>query len=186
MYCVPDVYLTLNGDYIPNHGYVMISDIGSTDGTALICNTNNVTAHVPNGDWFAPDGTIVSDLGNGDIPGFERNRGPMMVRLHRNTTTDPPSGPSEGIYYCVVEDDTFKLPRVYVGLYHSGGGGILGVLLIAHAVKLLALGLKTSFAECVCDITYKTHAYCSSYMGHYKLLSLHHQITLSIHGLISL
>ena len=32
--------LCLNGDIIPNHGYVVISDIGSTDNITLICHTN--------------------------------------------------------------------------------------------------------------------------------------------------
>ena len=123
------MYLTLKGDYIPNHGYVVISDIGSTDDdsddTALICNTNRINNfHGPNsgGDWHAPDGTIVGNQGSDDVPGFDRNRGPMVVRLHRNTATGTPS---EGIYYCVVEDDTFINQTVYVGLYNSGGGGIL-------------------------------------------------------------
>ena len=35
------VYLSLNGVIIPNHGYVVMSDIGSAgDDTALICHTN--------------------------------------------------------------------------------------------------------------------------------------------------
>ena len=124
------MYLTLNGDYIPNHGYVMISDIGSTGDTALICNTNriaNISVSLSEGrmrfhsggDWHAPDGTIVGDLDESTVPGFERDRRPMKVRLHRNTTT---ATPSEGIYYCVVEDDTFTNQTVYVGLYNSGGG----------------------------------------------------------------
>ena len=127
---IPGVYLTLNGDYIPNQGYVNIGDIGSTDSTALICNTNRIASFTVSlsegrmrfhsgGDWHAPDGTRVGDLGSDDVPGFDRNRGPMMVRLHRNTATGPPS---EGIYYCVVEDDTFTDQTVYVGLYNSGGG----------------------------------------------------------------
>ena len=117
------MYLTLNGDYIPDHGYVMISDIGSTDDTALICNTNRpVTLPSGNsgGNWFAPDGTTVGNRGTDDVPGFVRNRRPMMVILLRRTASDPPS---EGIYYCVVEDDTFTYQTVYVGLYNSGGGG---------------------------------------------------------------
>ena len=117
-----DVYLSLNDDIIPNHGYVVISDIGSTDDTALICHTNRPatlgTASYPNsrGDWFAPDGTRVTGTA---VPGFRRNRAPMMVRLLRNTATDPPS---EGIYHCLVEDDTLTLRTVYVGLYNSGTG----------------------------------------------------------------
>ena len=113
------VYLSLNGDIIPNHGYVVISDIGSTDDTALICHTNrpatlNNNAH-SGGDWFVPDDTRVD--GN-DVPGFMRTRDPMVVRLLRNTGT-----PSEGIYHCLImdaEETLFIL--VYVGLYNSGGG----------------------------------------------------------------
>ena len=124
----PGVYLTRNDGYIPNHGYV---NIGDTDDTALICNTNRIanfpvtsksgTRYHSGGDWHAPDGTIVGNLGSDDVPGFDRNRGPMVVRLHRNTATGTPS---EGIYYCVVEDDTFTDQTVYVGLYNSGGTAV--------------------------------------------------------------
>ena len=148
------MYLTLNGDYIPNHGYVMISDIGSTDDTALICNTNrfgNISnPHGPNsgGDWHAPDGTIVGDVGSGDVPGFERNRGPMVVRLHRNTGTGTPS---EGIYYCVVEDDTFTDQTVYVGLYNSGGEGKHIYVIVkwerANSNELIFISLNSVFAH---------------------------------------
>ena len=98
----------------------MISDIGSTDDTALICNTNRPPPFdgVDNsgGNWFAPDGTRANA---NDVPGFRRSRDPMIVRLLRNTFTDPPS---EGIYQCLVEDDTFTIQTVSVGLYSSGGG----------------------------------------------------------------
>ena len=43
----------------------------------------------------------------------------MVVRLLRNTATDPPA---EGIYNCVIEDDTHIQRTVFVGLYNSGGG----------------------------------------------------------------
>ena len=123
------VYLTLNDDIIPNHGYVVINDIGSTDNTSLICHTNRPATLTNNthsgGNWFAPDETRVD---GSDVPGFRRNRGPMMVRLLRNTATDPPSGtPSEGIYHCLVEDDTLTEQTVYVGLYNSGGGRLIGI-----------------------------------------------------------
>ena len=114
------VYLSLHDDIIPKHGYVVISDIGSTDDTALICHTNrpatlNNNAH-SGGYWFAPDNTIVSGTA---VPGFRRRRAPMMVRLLRNTATDPPS---EGIYQCLVEDDTNTIQVVNVGLYYRNGG----------------------------------------------------------------
>ena len=114
------IYLSLNDDIIPSHGYVVISDIGSTDDTALICHTNRPATLNNNadsgGDWFAPDETRVDDNA---VPGFRRNRGPMMVRLLRDTATDPPS---EGIYHCLVEDDTLTEQTVYMGLYNSGRG----------------------------------------------------------------
>ena len=106
----------------------MISDIGSTDDTALICHTNRPATITDiggstnsGGDWFAPNGMAVGFGGihTSNVPGFRRRRGPMMVRLLRNTDTDPPS---EGIYHCLVEDDTLTEQTVYVGLYNSGGG----------------------------------------------------------------
>ena len=115
------VYLSLNDDIISNHGYVVISDIGSTDDTALICHTNRPATLNNNadsgGNWFGPDETRVDFNGN-NVPGFRRNRGPMMVRLLRNTATDPPS---EGIYHCLVEDNRLTSHTVHVGLFNSGG-----------------------------------------------------------------
>ena len=35
-----DIYLSLKDNIIPNHGYVVISDIGTDDDTALLCHTN--------------------------------------------------------------------------------------------------------------------------------------------------
>ena len=111
------MYLSLNGDIIPNDGYVMISDIGSTNDGALLCRTNRpASGGNSGGDWYAPDGDRVAGT---DVPGFRRIRGPMVVGLLRNTATDPPA---EGIYECVVEDDTLTPQTVYVGLYNSGGG----------------------------------------------------------------
>ena len=120
-----DVYLSLNGSIIPNHGYVVISDIGTAgDDTALLCITNHPADMTNNngivhsgGDWFAPDGTRVT-TGNA-VPGVRRNRGPMVVRLYRNTATGPPA---EGIYYCQIQDNTDTLQTLHVGLYDSGGG----------------------------------------------------------------
>ena len=120
LYLTTGVYLSLNDDIIPNHGYVVISDIGSTDDTALICHTNRPATMNNNadsgGNWFGPDGTRVDTTA---VPGFRRNRGPMMVRLLRNTATGTPS---EGIYHCLVEDDMLTAHTVHVGLFNSGGG----------------------------------------------------------------
>ena len=116
-----DVYLSLNGEVIPNHGYVEISDIGSSDTTALLCHTNRSPppgSITSGGDWFAPDGNRLGGPGSTDVPGFERNRDPMVVRLRRRTSESP----DEGIYICVIIDATDTLHTAYVGLYYSGGG----------------------------------------------------------------
>ena len=96
-----------------------IDDIGSTDGTALLCHTNNPPPPVvPNsgGDWFAPNGT---NIPSSAVPGFARNRGPMVVRLKRTSGTPP-----EGIYRCSLLDNTSEVIYLYVGLYNSGQGCI--------------------------------------------------------------
>ena len=115
-----DVYLSLNGTIIPNHGHVDINDIGSTSDFALLCHTNRppypggVTS---GGDWFAPDGTRVDGT---DVPGFTRNRGPTVVRLI-STSGSPP----EGIYKCAIQDVASIFPRwIYVGLYNRGQGSV--------------------------------------------------------------
>ena len=116
-----DVFLSLNRAVIPNNGHLYISDIGSTDGTALLCITNRPPPSSGNpphsgGDWFAPDKTRVDDT---DVPGFGKNRGPMVVRLLRRESETP----TEGIYQCIIEDgSTLGLKTVNVGLYNSGGG----------------------------------------------------------------
>ena len=132
------VYLSLNGDIIPNHGYVMISDIGFTDNTALLCHTNRpILSGSSNsgGDWFAPDGVTVGVLSSTTVPGFGRNRGDMVVRLlRRNTGT-----PEQGIYYCEVEDADLITQTVYVGLYNSDGGKSI-VIIGIHLYILFTAG----------------------------------------------
>ena len=106
---------------------MIISDIGTaSDDTALLCHTNH-PADRPGGTdgvnsggaWFRPDGSEV--MPSGSSVGFRRNRGSMVVRLYRNTATDPPV---EGIYYCQIEDDTDMVQIVSVGLYNSVGGNV--------------------------------------------------------------
>ena len=120
-----DIYLSLHGVVIPNHGYVIISDIGTAgDDTALLCHTNH-PADTPGGTdgmhsggaWFTPDGNEVPS-GNNAV-GFRRNRGSMVVRLYRVTGDQV-----EGIYYCQIEDDTNMVHIVSVGLYNSIGGNV--------------------------------------------------------------
>ena len=118
-----DVYLSLKGEVIPNHGYVEISDIGSNDTAALLCHTNRPAIGANSGgDWLAPDGTRVGGLSSTDVPGFGRNRGEMVVRLKRSTSG---SAPDEGIYRCIISDAAARSQIVYVGLYNTGRGIIV-------------------------------------------------------------
>ena len=120
------VHLSLRNGTIHNNGYVVISDIGTAgdDDTALLCITNRrppTGSSTSGGDWFGPDGTRVPAFGSA-VPGFRRNRSPMVVRLYRNTATDPPA---EGIYQCQIRDDTETLQTLYVDIRLSNGMGNL-------------------------------------------------------------
>ena len=147
-----DVYLSLDGTVIPNHGYVEISRIGSTDDSALLCHTNGPATQgtSPNlhsgGEWYAPNGDRLG--GTPSVPGFARNRGAMVVRLLM-ASGDPP----EGIYQCTIQDaaSTFQ-SSVYVGLYNTGEGIIQRRLLdrstksYFQAASLYLLYLHTMIA----------------------------------------
>ena len=127
IYLDSDVYLSLDGVVIPNHGYVVIDNISMSDEvtnpTPLLCHTNrsppNGEPH-SGGDWISPTNVVVGGLTTSTVPGFVRNRGPMEVRLWRATGTGPPV---EGIYRCEVMDATDMVQTVYVGLYNDDGGG---------------------------------------------------------------
>ena len=122
------VFLTLNADVIPNHGYMKISDIG-TD-TALLCHTDHPplsNSHHSGGDWFGPDGTRVNGA---DVPGFITDRGSMVVRLKRTTGI-----PAQGIYWCSILDSASTLQTIYVGLFNSGRGIIINNITVLLCVK---------------------------------------------------
>ena len=113
-----DVYLSLNGIVIPNHGYVLISDIGFTDDTALLCNTNLAPPddqRYSERGWFTPNKTEIPEEDNQD---FFSKRDATVVRLKRKNSTH---SPQQGIYVCEVNasDPTQSL---YVGLYHVNEG----------------------------------------------------------------
>ena len=124
MFNLTDVYLSLNGDIIPNNGYVVSSNIGSTDEDSLLCHTNRPPDGVHSrGDWFASNGIRVSGITERAIavPGFGRNRDPRVVRLLRDTNTGTPP---EGIYRCSIMDANGYERNVYVGLYNDGQGNV--------------------------------------------------------------
>ena len=110
-----DVYLTLNGEVIPNQGYVEISYIGSADSTALLCHTNRPAngAYSSEGNWLAPDGSST------DVQGFEIERAPMVIGLKKSVSN---VAPNQGIYQCLIADAALLPKAVYVGIYNTGGG----------------------------------------------------------------
>ena len=128
-----DVYLSLDGTVIPNHGYVELSDIGSiSDNEALLCHTNRPTNGVNSGgEWYAPNGNRVG--ATPAVPGFTRSRGPMVVRLGESNGTPP----LEGIYRCEIEDADDTLQTVYVGLYNAGAGRVIMHIIIPYATVSL-------------------------------------------------
>ena len=109
--------VTLKGVFHPNRDLVVMSNIGSSDSSAIICYTNYSDVHGSGheGKWISPDGTTVDS--NGRVPGFTTTRGPLIVRLLRTSGT-----PQQGIYQCVVRNDTAVLYTMHVGLYNSGEG----------------------------------------------------------------
>ena len=126
IFCL-DVYLSLNGEIVFNHGYVLINNIGSdgNTGTPLICNTNRPPPSGKfhsGGHWISPSDVTVDGLSSTTVPGFVRNRGSMVVRLWRTTGI-----PAKGIYRCEVMDALETEQTVYVGLYNVGGGMFLCV-----------------------------------------------------------
>ena len=109
--------VSLKGVLFSDHGLVAVSNVGSSDSSAIICYTNYSDVHGSGheGNWISPDGTTVDS--SGSVPGFTTTKGPLIVRLLRTSGT-----PQQGIYQCVVQNDTAVLYTVHVGLYNSGGG----------------------------------------------------------------
>ena len=112
------VYLSLRGVIIPDNGYLLISDIGSTEDDSLICHTSSESG----GHWLSPNSSEI-------FQGFNISHDSMVVRLHRMTAADQHGS---GIYTCVGSSNE----TVYVGLYGDGGGEFnsLIVLNFAHNI----------------------------------------------------
>ena len=88
---------------------------GDTQYSIIVMATLVVTGS-GSSEMMIPDSVDQTET-NINTGGFKRNRGPMVVRLYRDNPSQV-----EGIYYCVVEDDTNNVHIVTVGLYNSVGG----------------------------------------------------------------
>ena len=95
----------------PNNSVIDINLVGEgfegaqiTDGGALECHTDDTTCcrgidNHPNGtgrgEWYYPDGTVVSPPGGNT--GFYRTRGHMVIKLNRAGVAGP-----TGVYRCEI------------------------------------------------------------------------------------
>ena len=132
------MYLTLRGRAIPNHGYVMISDIGNTIYEALLCHTRSQSYdfydyyyYYPyyrydyyyyyddplDGNWFSPTNDIA-------IEGFYTKTSPLVLWLYRNSSISADQS-ANGIYHCTARDITSEYQTAYVGVYNSGNGELV-------------------------------------------------------------
>ena len=101
-----------------------LENIGEDDD-ALLCMTNNAECcardqspgEVTLGDWYYPNGTGASNMGEG--LDFYRNRGQSVVRLHRRR------GGVNGIYRCEIPvsvTPSVVNQTIYIGVYTPSTG----------------------------------------------------------------
>ena len=124
--CFADT-LVFNGTVIPNHGLVLLEDIGESDAQSLLCLTNRTDCCRPPqnpggeiGNWFFPNGSQV--LNSGDGWDFYTNRGPSVVRMHRRR------GGVTGIYSCKIPDENAEVQILYIGVYTNNTGKLTFIL----------------------------------------------------------
>ena len=104
---------------------MILEDIGEYDD-ALLCITTltdccqlsyNGSAL---GNWFFPNGTRVpsrfANAASGERWNFYRDRGQMVVRMHRRR------GGEEGIYRCEIPDAIYVIQTIYIGVYSASTG----------------------------------------------------------------
>jgi len=107
--------LVLNDKTIPDHGFVLLEDVGEYDAQSLLCLTNqtNCCNHPSIGDWYFHNQTTVpmSDA----LWEFHNSRGPSVVRMHRRT------GGVVGIYHCQIPHQN-RVDKFYAGVYTASTG----------------------------------------------------------------
>ena len=112
------MYLSFGGENLLTNDYVAISQLGSTEETALACRTDQ-TSGDSTGGWFNPNGTMVEFNANSS-QGFYSSAGSDGILLLRGSGI-----PVEGIYTCRATDSTSTEQTVFVGLYNQDGGIII-------------------------------------------------------------
>ena len=114
---------SLRGQSYPNHGLVLIDEIGETDSTddnglSCVSDLTDCCSIELRGEFNFPDGSVVPTLG--DIRnGYYRNRGVDRIFLNRQA-----DGTAQGLFQCQIR--TISSPdayeEFYIGVYdeHSG------------------------------------------------------------------
>ena len=129
----------MNGAVTPNHGFVLLDNIGEGDD-ALLCLTDQPACCRPPytgamglaiGNWFFPNGTRVPS--SGSQWGLHRTRGQMLVSLHRRR------GREDGVYRCEIPDAMDVIQTLYVGLYTNTTGECMYDTCTAFCVDLTKL-----------------------------------------------
>ena len=100
-----------------NNSIVTVDDIAEND-SALLCYTNNRTCcktygQTGIGEWYFPNGKMVS-FGSYNRGGdLYRNRGPSVVRLNRRNNAMMPTG----VFRCEIPDASGTNQNIYIGVY---------------------------------------------------------------------
>ena len=118
---------SLRGQSYPNHGLVLIDDIGETDETrdrGLNCLSDltdccsSANAQDDRGEFDFPDGSTVPFLGN-IRNGYYRIRSTTQITLNRR-----PEGTAQGLFQCrirtVASPDAYE--EFYIGVYDENSG----------------------------------------------------------------
>ena len=106
------------GDPLPNN---TISQLGTTEGYSLYCETDPVVCCSGIGSWYPPNSDNIENV---DSISMHRTSGKVELRC-RNSGECP-----SGIYDCdipVLIGHGSKFSMVYVRIYDNGGGGIFTI-----------------------------------------------------------
>ena len=112
------IYLSLNGEIIPNDSYILVTAIGEGSG-GLLCNTDRSDCcrgsygAAAQGQWYFPDPpgdqVLIEDMRTGNF--FYRDRETGVVRLNRR------NNPTErGRFRCEIPDINGDMVTLYVNI----------------------------------------------------------------------
>ena len=124
------VYLSFGGENLFTNAYVAISQLGSTEETALVCRTDQ-TSGDSTGSWFNPSGTMIEFNANSSQGFYSRAASDGILLLQSSGI------PVEGIYTCRATDSTSTEQTIFVGLYNEDGGTYNKVINKISRVKYL-------------------------------------------------